>query len=501
MTNPSKIHITLKLTSNMSLIAKVLPVSKIQIGKKTPQIEKCYAKIQIGQKTPQIEKCYARINFRGNLFEYQTQLLKWARSLTKGIIGVDMGLGKTVMTIAIICERNYSKTIIVVPLAVMSQWKDMLTQFTDLLPNEIICYQGNHRNLRGINDARVIITTYDTLRIDIDNFSTDLYKYRERFDCLILDEAHRIRNSNTECYRACAKIVKMCPAKWLLTGTPIHNSINDLIVLAQFIGVNTGSHKDWKETYYYRLTKAECGIKLPEKILNDHYLNPDESHQEIYDNILQESHGSVLEKILRLRQCCNHPYAMLKKSHPSNKDTQNTLDMSEKFKEIINIIQSSPSDDKIIIFSQWTRSLQLIGELFPDLGIEFIEYNGSHNQQKKIDIIRQFGDTRRDKPIKVLLATISSAGVGLNLTMANHVILLDSWWGQALEEQAIDRVYRIGQTKTVYIHRLYMNNTIEEWMIEMKKEKYVIDTKFHNESLYHTINKLTLKTILQKYIN
>lgn len=471
------------------------------------------------EKQIEAEEPTNQIKFVGNLLDFQTNVLNWSQPIEKGIIGLDMGLGKTVITIAIICNRNYNKTIIVLPLSLLNQWKTAFQNFSDIDTNSILIYQGPKRNKLNFDTARIILTTYETVRIDINDELSLLYNKKEQFDCIVLDEAHKIRNNETKVYSACYSLSSHCKSKWLLTGTVIHNQFGDFLSLAEFLGLpdfdasifeDQSQIQRWKKTYYYRLTKSECNLNLPQKIINEHFLEFDENHFDVYFDLFMETKqlynkylnaptslnlSFLLSKILRLRQCCNHPDAILGEDYRLDKNLYEGKYV-KKFAKVIDIIQKTESDDKILIFSQWDHSLNLLSQCLENEGISYLKYNGKIDINKKNIILADF----KKSSCKVLLLTLTSGGVGLDLSHANNVIIMDSWWNPALEEQAVDRVYRIGQTKIVNIHRLYMKDTIEEWLIEMKKQKQLIDIKFHTDNLHYAINKGLLKEILAKHI-
>jgi SNF2 family DNA or RNA helicase len=250
---------------------------------------------------------------------------------------------------------------------------------------------------------------------------------------------------------------------------------------------------------------------MPDKVFHAHHLDFDDQHLETYLELQEEvkevyeaylaspthfNYGCLLVKILRLRQCCNHIDAILSQDLFKLPDNRHDELSSAKFDQIVKIIQHAPDHDKLIVFSQWDHSLKLLGHQLTQSKICYLEYNGSLNISSRNNILEQFskGESR------VLLLTLGSGGIGLNLTCANHVILMDSWWNPALENQAIDRVYRIGQTKSVEVHRLCMKETIEEWMDKIKQEKNTIEHKFHDDNEIYEIDRPMLSKILHQFI-
>jgi SNF2 family DNA or RNA helicase len=524
------------------------------------------------------------IEFKAKLHSYQETIVKWSSGIDSGIIALDMGLGKSVVATAIICAKSYHRTLIVMPLSILDQWHSTLTRMTNLAPSEILKYHGASRHNADMSKYRIILTTYDLVRRDLDNKTSCLYKAHRAhlFDCMILDEAHRIRNKSTQSYKSCKSISEHMGSKWLLSGTIITNEFDDLLTAIDFLnvgtvtsatgsghkGVDDASLKNWKTKYYYYLTKKEaiCAgfIHLPEKKIHEHVLKFDPIHGKIYGECFREvreiyrvflrertqyNYGCVLEKILRLKQCCNHPDAMLNRSDYSAKSNKTsdtmatksvkdipafvdhikhleydlldvfekttkstvpielvrligeytgdgpTISISEKFTKIAELVFLSKVDDNFIIFSQWSHSLDILSLYLSKIGVSWLKYNGSMNLSSKNNVLKSF----RDNSVKVLLMTITSGGVGLDLSYINNMVILDSWWNSALEEQAMDRIYRIGQSKSVTIHRLYMVDSIEMWMKELKNEKKMVDVKYHeNDEIYHT-NKSLLTTLLRRF--
>jgi SNF2 family DNA or RNA helicase len=459
-----------------------------------------------------------KLQFTGELFPFQEDVLAWTKHIDRGILGLEMGLGKTVVTIALMCQRNYKKTIIVLPLQILDQWRKSILKFTNLKPKDIAIYQGRSRKNLDLEDYRVVMTTYDVVRIDVADEDSNLFKSQDLFDCIILDEAHKIRNSKTQLYQTCVDLATGIDAKWLLTGTTIHNKLKDFTTLCDFLklkGVTasqfTDPDSDLKKKYYYKLTKAQCDLQLPPKSIHTHFLNFDEEHAEYYQTLFEETKelyddyaahptqvtfNYLISKILRLRQCCNHMDAQLDEAHYKLKKNRHDKSSSAKFDKILEIIGETEKKDKLLIFSQWSHSLNILAEHLDKQEIDYLQYDGSMELAAKNAAIDSFKKGKQ----KVMLITLTSGGVGLDLSFANHIILMDSWWNPALEEQAIDRVYRIGQKKKVEVHRMYMIDTIEQWMVEMKKEKKKVDTLFHEEDIVYHVDQSILQKILHKFV-
>lgn len=462
--------------------------------------------------------------FTGELLTFQQHVLEWAltKKNPKGILGLDMGLGKTVITLALLAHKQHRHSIIVMPLAVVEQWYKAIQQFTNLPINAVVIYQGPQRKNVQINDATIIVTTYDIICHDlVDSKSVLAQKVAQKdfFDCLVLDEAQRIRNRKTTTFKDCAILGQNCDNKWLLTGTAIYNDFKDLYNLGLLLDIPNYNEYllggpeaicQWKKEYYFHLLKNEVDeIKLPTKIVHTHPLDFDDDHACLYLEVLAElkevylkyqnkptleEYNMLLIKILRLRQICNHQDAFLNLELYQN--TMNHYQGKQtcaKFCKILEIINNTPKNDQLIIFSQWTHSLNLLGQFLSQSKISYLIYTGELLLDKKNDILRQFKEPNAPR---ILLMTITSGGLGLNLNCANHVILLDAWWNQATEDQAIDRVYRIGQKKPVSVHYLFMKDSIEKWMFALKEQKKIVDFEFHQNNIQYTPDRKLLTQIL-----
>lgn len=218
-----------------------------------------------------------KLQFLGQLYPFQQEVLKWSATIPKGIIGLDMGLGKTVITLAMICEKNCHRAIVVLPLQIVEQWRMSIINFTNLEANDVCIYQGRDRKSLELVDYRIVLTTYDAIRTDMVNPESKLYKYRYAFDMMVLDEAHKIRNKKTKAYATCSELGRHISSKWLLSGTTIHNKFDDFYNLCEFLnlpGLSVEMFGDskkaakWRSQYYFRLTKSQCDLGLPEKSIH-----------------------------------------------------------------------------------------------------------------------------------------------------------------------------------------------------------------------------------------
>jgi SNF2 family DNA or RNA helicase len=450
------------------------------------------------------------------LYPFQEKVVQWAETKNNLILGLDMGLGKTVISLSMLAKHQemIQQALVVLPLPILEQWRQCFLRMTNIGASNVVVFQGPGRHSIDLSRPKVVLTTYDVIRYDMalqekTNQPSVLYQARDQFQLAIFDEAHKLRNNKTATYQTCYSLTKDIPCKWLLTGTPIHNRYSDYTSLCTFVGVSSDAKT--KAEVYYRLTKAEANLQLPEKVITEDHLQADELTRHEYQEIFREtkklfhqkqegdgsiSFGSILTKILRLRQCCNHPDAYLDDEAYHEPSNRHGTYLSAKMAKILELVTQAPKEDKIIIFSQWEHSLRILTDILQEHGHTSLLYSGRLDQGARTTVLHQF----KTRPTRILLLTLTSGGVGLDMSYANHVILMDHWWNLALEEQAIDRIYRIGQTKKVYVHRLFVLNTIEEWMRKMKEEKGKVMDKFHLEGETYEPDHGTLNTMLQSYL-
>ncbi|WGS65766.1 DEAD/DEAH box helicase [Marinitoga aeolica] len=424
-------------------------------------------------------KEYEIPELKSSMRDYQIQGYYFLRYLQEfnfnGILADDMGLGKTVQTIALILslkEKN-RKFLIITPRSVVYNWAYEIEKFTSNLKYYI--YHNNQKDIP--DDVDVILTTYGTIRNSIDNFKKMKLFY------IILDEAQYIKNHETKLYSAIKKL--KASHKLALTGTPLENSLNDLYNIFDFLMPGFfGKRKEFLRKYNYankdsierlkkkinpfilRRKKENVLKELPPKT-EEYIFNEMTQHQtKIYHQILEEykqkiaiSQGtlnfSVLEGLLRLRQVVNHP-KLLGINIESSKFNE--------FKKFV--LEVLGENHKIVVFSQFVKMINIMEDWLKE---EIIKYNKITGQTKKrVDIINEFNS---DNNIKILLVSLKAGGTGLNITGADYVIHYDPWWNPAVENQATDRVYRIGQTKPVFVYKFITKNSIEEKILKLKNAK------------------------------
>jgi SNF2 family DNA or RNA helicase len=437
---------------------------------------------------------------KADLRPYQAEGVHWLERLRlmylNGILADDMGLGKTVQAITAITQNQLknkdAKTLIVCPTSLLYNWKEELHRFNPKLKAIVVDGIPNQRKklLARLNEYDVIITSYTLLQKDIETYSQMSLSYA------ILDEAQHIKNRGTRN----AKSVKMIQAahRLILTGTPIENSLDELWSLMDFLMPGFLSTYDRFVENYIRVTgeqhvqnieylKKKVSPFILRRMKSDvlHDLPPvseivyhcqlSDVQMELYKSYaasardelvkLVERDGfdkvqiHVLATLTRLKQICCHPAIFAKEKAE--------LGDSSKYDMLLELLQTLvESNHKTVIFSQYTRMLQIMREDFEQRGIPFSYLDGS--TKNRLDIVKEFNENTK---IPVFLVSLKAGGTGLNLVGADTVIHYDMWWNPAVENQATDRVHRIGQKNSVSSYKLITLNTIEEKIVEMQRRK------------------------------
>ncbi len=433
--------------------------------------------------------------FLGELRDYQRDGLSWMTFLNDfnfgGCLADDMGLGKTVQFIAMLMKHREGKTenrptLIVVPRSLVFNWHNECGRFAPNL--RVLDYTGMERaTLREEFDKYdVILSTYGTVRRDI----TILTDYE--FDYVVLDEAQTIKNPSSQIARA-SRLLR-AKHRLALSGTPIENNAGDLWSIFEFLNPgmlgrssafrNHVSDPDSPESrqvvsrglrpFILRRTKKQVAAELPDRLEETIYCDMEEEQRRLYDELrlhyrdsllglvqkegLAKSKMHVLEALLRLRQAACHP-ALLNRGE--EKEPYAKLDfMIPHLKELV------AEDHKSLVFSQFTSMLSIVRQHLDEAGIEYEYLDGqTRDRQARVERFQE------DDNCKVFLISLKAGGLGLNLTAADYVFLLDPWWNPAVEAQAIDRAHRVGQTKTVFAYRMICRDTVEEKIAELQKKK------------------------------
>ena len=466
-----------------------------------------------------IEKIALPKQFAGTLRDYQKDGYRWLAFLYKNRFGAcladDMGLGKTIQAIAflggiaegIIANRGASAGphLIVVPPTLVFNWQHELEVFYPSL--RVMAYTGAIRN-NDFNDFDVVLTTYDRVRLDIDSLRT------MQFHVLILDEAQAIKNIEAARTAAVRQLKSIFTIS--LTGTPLENHLGEYhsIVDVALPGllpayklfmrcVQEGTHDNFiKKTHPFVLRRTKDAIlhDLPPKVESNVFLNMAEKQQKVYATTIAEVKRLIdqayemktagqaniiaLTAILRLRQICISPQMLdITKESPSPKIDYLTSSLDSIAQE----------GNAALVFSQFTVCLDLIELALKKAGIAYSRIDGKTSMPNRRKIIESF--QANDAGVAVLLLSLKTGGVGLNLTRANYVFHVDPWWNPAVENQASDRSHRIGQQNKVFITRLVMHHTIEEKMMTLKETKQKLFSEVMEQAENKTKSMITKKDI------
>jgi SNF2 family DNA or RNA helicase len=461
------------------------------------------AKVQISDKFRGIEnfegiKDYPLpAEFLGQLRPYQKAGYNWLRFLNEfhlgGCLADDMGLGKTVQTLALLqAEKekdDVGTSLLVMPTSLTYNWEMEASKFVPQL--KILIYTGTQRSkdVSRFSKYDVVITSYGIARLDSELMQQFYFNY------IILDESQVIKNPTSNIAKAVMQLRSRY--KLTLTGTPLENTTLDLWSQMTFINPGLlGGQTFFKNEYQIpiekkgdeaktkklnsiikpfllRRLKSQVATELPEKVENVHYttmtVEQEEKYEEaksfyrhkILDQIDKEginnSRFMILEGLTKLRQLSNHP----RMTDPNYKGD------SGKLEDVSHMLENAIGEGhKLLVFSQFVKHLDIVREVLHSKKIPFAYLDGSSNDRK--DQVENFN---RDPNLKVFLISIKAGGLGLNLTKADYVFILDPWWNPAVEAQAVDRAHRIGQTKTVFTYKFITKNTVEEKILQLQKHK------------------------------
>ena len=434
----------------------------------------------------------------GELRPYQQTGLKWLwTNITKGFgvcMADDMGLGKTIQIISLILklkeEDKLKKPVLVIcPTTLMGNWMKELQMFAPSL--DAVVYHGNERKLDVGHD--IILTTYAIMRIDVEELK------KHQWGMVIVDEAQNIKNPDTAQTLA-IKTLK-ADTKVAMTGTPVENRLTELWSIFDFINQGyLGNLREFQKSYAIpierfketsRASKLKLSVSpfvlrrlktdknvisdLPEKMVLNEYCYLSKPQAVLYEKTLNEMmskisefsginrRGNIFKLITALKQICNHPYQFLKSG-------EMTREMSGKMDKCISTLESIlDAGEKTLIFTQYKEMGDILCKVIAEeCNIEPLFFHGSLTVPQREELIDKF---QNDENVKVMILSLKAGGTGLNLTSATNVIHYDLWWNPAVEYQATDRTYRIGQDKNVMVHRMITLGTFEEKIDEMLKSK------------------------------
>ncbi len=470
--------------------------------------------------------------------DYQKEGLKWMVFLQDnklgGCLADDMGLGKTIQTLALL-QLNKEKyddalpeqsdhkqqlftsqtrrtSLLIVPASLIYNWENEIKRFTPRL--RTYSYKGNQRkkSTRYFPDYDIILSSYHTVRQDIDLIS------KFKFHYIVLDESQVIKNPASQLYKAVSRL--QSDHKLVLTGTPVENSLTDLWTQLNF--VNTGLlgslsyfkrefavpiEKDKAEDreerltrlikpFILRRTKEEVAADLPPMMENtvfcdmseDQFKRYEEEKSLVRNSILEnavkigeeKSALIVLQGLMKLRQISNHPLL----ADPDYKSD------SGKFDNVLHDIEAVISEGhKILVFSSFVRHLDLFAREFETRALKYSMLTGSSTNRGKI--VEEF---QNDKNNSLFLISLKAGGVGLNLTAADYVFILDPWWNPSAELQALNRAHRIGQNKSVFVKRYISTYSIEEKIVNLQKRKSRLAETFISTN--NPLKEMEVKDIL-----
>lgn len=457
--------------------------------------EESYKKLVDEIHSPEKTKWEVPDSVQATLRPYQVVGYQWLKTLAYygmgGILADDMGLGKTLQAIVYICSNPGQKTLVVCPTSLAYNWQEEFEKFSPDIRTRIISGAPKERAamIEDMADIDVLITTYPLIRKDIDVYQ------KMTFDNFFIDEAQFIKNPSS----LGAKAVKAVKARhrFALTGTPIENALSELWSIFDFImpgffpryskfsdiyekpimrGEDEKMMQELKlriQPFILRRMKKQVLRDLPDKIETMRMAEMTKKQEKIYLSYLsriqseikdndQISNGAgriqILAALTRLRQICCHPGTFVE-NYTSGSGKLDLL-----MEQLPDILDAGHS---VIIFSQFTSMLSIIAKELEEVGIAYFYLAGSTKAIDRKHYVKEFNEGK----VKVFLVSLKAGGTGLNLTGADTVIHFDPWWNPAVEEQATDRAYRIGQHKKVQVIRYVMKNSIEEKIYKLQKRK------------------------------
>jgi non-specific serine/threonine protein kinase len=480
-------------------------------------IDELYENRNAEELTIQLEEKYERIrevdtirpidapeNLQGILRPYQVAGFQWLNYLHEvswgGILADDMGLGKTVQALSFLQHyyEHYDgqlKALVVCPTTLIYNWENETRKFTPTL--EYYIHHGSLRSRKAdeLNSHHVIITTYGTLRSDIKLFM------QLPLDYVILDESQAIKNPSSKVTKAASLL--NAKHRLCMSGTPLQNNTFDIYAQMNFLNpgmlgsveffrqefaipidkFGEAEQKDHLKKILYpfilRRTKEQVAKDLPDKTETILFCEMDDEQRRIYDAYrndfrarimgtieeqgIQKSQLTILQGLMKLRQICDSPAILNEQEKFENH--------SIKLEELAREITENIGNHKALIFSQFLGMLALIREKLGQLEVKYEYFDGSTSAPDREKAIQAF---QNDEETRVFLISLKAGGVGLNLTAADYVYIVDPWWNPAVEQQAIDRTHRIGQTKNIFAYRMICKDTIEDKIMQLQEKKRLL---------------------------
>ncbi|MEV5716499.1 DEAD/DEAH box helicase [Amycolatopsis mediterranei] len=424
------------------------------------------------------------------LRDYQLRGLRWLATVTGlglgGCLADDMGLGKTVTLIALHLHRASGATLVVCPASLLGNWEREIRRFAPGVP--VRRFHGNARSLEDVEDtAGFVLTTYGTLRTDPAPLAG------VRWGLLVADEAQHVKNHRS----GTAKALRLVPAaaRVALTGTPVENTLSELWAILDWtapglLGSLSEFRTRWAKPieagdpvaaerlsrllrpFLLRRRKSDPGIapELPAKTETDRPVALSADQVALYEAVVREMmaeiaasdgmarRGRIVKLLTALKQICNHPAQYLKE--PGGRSGK-----VELLDELLDTILAE--DGAVLVFTQYVAMARLLEKHLAGRGIATQLLHGGTPVPRREELVARF----QAGAVPVFLLSLKAAGTGLNLTRADHVVHFDRWWNPAVEDQATDRAYRIGQTRPVQVHRLVAEGTVEDRIAAMLREK------------------------------
>lgn len=451
----------------------------------------------------QIKEIPIPTHLQNILRPYQEHGYHWLNYLSEvgwgGILADDMGLGKTVQALSYLhyYRHHHGKlqALVVCPTTLMFNWENEIKKFTPSLTYHI--HHGGERSKlkEQLTSKEIIITTYGTLRSDI-KLLVDI-----PFDYVVLDESQAIKNPSSKVTRAASLL--RAKNRLCLSGTPLQNNTFDIFAQMNFLNpgmlgsieffrqefsipidkFGEADRKDHLRKLLYpfilRRTKEQVAKDLPDKTETILYCEMEDEQRNIYDAYrndfrdkilgtieqqgIQRSQLTILQGLMKLRQICDSPAIL--------NETERFPNHSIKLDELAREITENIGNHKALVFSQFLGMLALIKEKLKELEVDFEYFDGSTSAVDREKAIQRF---QNEDDCRVFLISLKAGGVGLNLTAADYVYIVDPWWNPAVEQQAIDRTHRIGQTKNIFAYRMICKDTIEDKILQLQEKKRIL---------------------------
>ncbi|ARS42365.1 helicase SNF2 [Sphingobacteriaceae bacterium GW460-11-11-14-LB5] len=513
---------------------KTLKLKKHHIGLINDLAEDSLANVTLERKLQRlsdfedIADTQMPVHFKGSLRDYQKAGYNWFSFLREynfgGCLADDMGLGKTIQTLAMLQKvkeddqllETQTTSLIIMPTSLIYNWLTEAKKFTPKL--KILAHTGTNRNKDVANFANydIIITTYGVTRVDVDELKNFYFNY------IILDESQNIKNPASKSFKAVRSLKSK--HKLILSGTPVENSVSDLWSQLTFLnpgllGTQAFFYEEYVQAiekkkdeekarklqsiikpFVLRRTKEQVAAELPPKTEQVIYCDMSEDQAAYYektksayrndllqsmdDGTFAQKQVQLLQGLTALRQLANHPI-MIDGAYVSD---------SGKFENVIHTLDNVlKGGHKVLVFSQFVKHLDIFKKHFEAEHIPFAYLDGA--TRNRGEIVSEF---QQNTELKVFLISIKAGGVGLNLTQADYVFILDPWWNPAVEQQAIDRTHRIGQDKKVFIYKFIAKDTVEEKILALQNRKKSLANSLitTEESFFKSLSKEDIRDIL-----